>query len=297
LTREIVVVSGKGGVGKTTVSASLAYYLHSEGYSIVASDADVDTPSLKLLLPIKRDVYREDIEISTKAVIDESKCTKCLKCLEYCSYGAIEVGLDGYPKVIRYMCEGCGVCKLVCPSGAVKLVKAKTGELVIAETKYGFPMVTAQLEVGEHNSGLLVGAVRNRASNLSEERSADFILTDGAPGIGCPVIAALVGASYTIIVVEPTPQSLQGALRVKGVADHFKVPSGAIINKSNISSYVNEVRRALRASGVDVLGEVPLDYEVLRAIAFRMPILEFNRNSRASRSLLVAFKNLMDVLP
>ncbi len=294
MTRELVVISGKGGVGKTTISASLAYYLYSNNINFIAADADVDTPSLKLLLPIEKIIDRNEIKISKKALIDYSKCNKCHECIKYCNYGAIILDEKGYPKIINYMCEGCGVCKLVCPNNAISLIETKTGELIKAITKYGFPLVTAQLEVGEHNSGLLVGAVKNEAGKVAEKKNAEYILIDGAPGIGCPVIAALLGASYALIIIEPTPQSLQGAIRVKGVADHFKVPVGAIINKYDISNYTEKVKEILKINNINLIGEVPLDYEVLKAVANRMPILEYNTNSKASKALLNSFKILME---
>jgi len=295
--REVVIVSGKGGVGKTTISASLAFFLHSNGYKIVASDADVDTPSLKLLIPLKNITKKFEVKISRKAVIDYLKCIGCGKCLEHCAYGAITRNESGMLEVAHFMCEGCGVCKLVCPVNAINLVMVRTGELITGETIHGFPMATAQLEVGEHNSGLLVGVVKNEAGELAKSINADLILTDGAPGIGCPVIAALLGASYAIVIVEPTPQSFKGALRVIEVAHHFKVPVGIIINKFDISNYITEIEKELKSTyEVDVLGKVPFDFEVLRSVAQRKPVLEFNPDSRASKALTKAFESLLEVL-
>lgn len=293
---EIAVVSGKGGVGKTTVSASLAYYLFSRGFRIVASDADVDTPSLKLLIPLKEVYRREDIAVSKKAVINRDKCVKCGRCAEECVYDAIIRAESSEFKVLPYMCEGCGVCRLVCPVDAIEILNIKTGELLVGDTIYGFPMVTAQLEVGEHNSGLLVGAVRNEASKIVENVNARIIVTDGAPGIGCPVIATLIGASYAIVVVEPTPPSLKGALRVIEVAKHFQVPVGLIINKYDISSYTSKIEELMlsKYSDISVLGKIPLDFEVLKAVAQRKPIIEFNSSANASIALIDAFEKLLE---
>lgn len=293
---EIAIVSGKGGVGKTTVSASLAYYLFSRGFRIVASDADVDTPSLKLLIPLKKVYKREDIAVSKKAVISGDKCVKCGRCAEECVYDAIICTELNEFRVLPYMCEGCGVCRLVCPTDAIEILNTKTGELLVGDTIYGFPIVTAQLEVGEHNSGLLVGAVRNEASKIAENINAKIIVTDGAPGIGCPVIATLIGASYAIVVAEPTPPSLKGALRVIEVARHFKVPVGLIINKYDISNYTSKIEKLILSKypDINILGKIPLDFEVLKAVAQRKPIIEFNSNANSSIALIDAFEKLLE---
>ena len=281
--KELVVVSGKGGVGKTTVSASLAYLLGSE-LELAIADADVDTPSLGLVLGLEVERTQEAY-LTKKAHVDPGRCTACGACVEACPYGALEEGPDGLPRPIWYLCEGCGACSIVCPSDAISMREARTGELVEGRTRYGQPMVTAQLEIGEHNSGLLVSQVRIRARELGSERDADLLLVDGAPGIGCPVVSSLVGADAALIVVEPTPSSLQGALRVLEVAKHFGVKAYSVLNKYDISDFRGKALRMLEEAGAPVLSEIPYDRSVVESLAQERPVVELTPDSKASEAL------------
>jgi len=281
---ELVVVSGKGGVGKTTVSSSLAYLLSRSGLKLVVADADVDTPSLHIILGLE--VLRaRDAFLSRKAEVNASKCVRCGRCVEVCAYGALEPGPEGVPEPIWYFCEGCGACQIVCSSGAISVREARTGELIEGTTRYGQPMVTAQLEVGEHNSGLLVSQVRLRAKEIATEVDAGLLLVDGAPGIGCPVISSLVGADAALIVAEPTPESLRGALRVLEVAKHFGLRTASVLNKSDISDFWRKAEEVLAREGAPVLAKVPYDKAVVEALAQERPVAELYPASRASEVL------------
>jgi len=281
---ELVVVSGKGGVGKTTVSSSLAYLLGKKGIGLVVADADVDTPSLHLVLGLKARTS-EKAFLSRKAEVDTGKCIRCGRCLDICPYGALVLGEGGFPEPLWYMCEGCGACEVVCPSGAISTREALTGEILEGETRYGQPMITAQLEVGEHNSGLLVSKVRLRAKEIAAEQGRPFLLVDGAPGIGCPVVSSLVGADRALIVVEPTPSSLRGALRVLEVAKHFSIPASSIINKFDISGFWREAESVLNGSGAPVIAKIPYDEAVVRALAQEKPLPELFPSSEAAEAL------------
>lgn len=291
--KELVVVSGKGGVGKTTVSGSLAYLFGRMGLGPVIADADVDTPSLGLILGFKAE-EREEAYLTKKASIDAGKCTACGLCIRTCPYGALEEGPGGVPEVIWYLCEGCGACLIVCPREAISLVEARTGELLRGRTRYGQTMVTAQLEIGEHNSGLLVSQVRIKARGLAAEEDTGLLLVDGAPGIGCPVVSSLVGADMALIVAEPTPSSLQGALRVLQVARHFGIRACSVLNKSDISDFREKAVRVLEQEGAPVLAEIPYDRAVVDALADERPVVEFSPSSEASEALRGLAEELAD---
>ena len=285
---EITVVSGKGGVGKTTVSSSLLYLFHSK-MRVVAADADVDTPSLHLILSMEATDIRP-LSLSSRAKIEEGLCTSCGICAEKCPFGAIE--MREKPVIIEYMCDGCSVCEKACPFNAIKLLPFTSGNLMVGKTRYGFPIVTAQLEVGEHNSGLLVNEVRRRAFEIYKEIKGDIILTDGAPGVGCPVISSLSATEYAIIVTEPTPEALQGADRILEITRHFKVPSGIIINRYNMSGFLEDMVRHFELKGSKILGMIPLDFSVVESISNSRPVVEYKPSSEAA----VAIKNIFDEL-
>ncbi len=293
--KEIVIASGKGGVGKTTVAASLAVFFAKVGTKIVAADADVDAPDLLLALGGGKTISSTEIKASEKAVIDESKCTGCSNCVRACPFGAI-VMQDNRPTVVRLMCEGCGVCKVVCPVNAVEVKKAVTGTLNIEDTKYGFPLVTGYLRLGEHNSGHLVASVKKSGRKTAEDTGAKALVVDAAPGIGCPVIASISGASYVIAVTEPTPAAKRDLERLVKVIKHFNVPTGVVINKANLSedfrvTLENWVTNEL---GYQILGKIPIDYEVVKALVNMVPVTDFNPNAEASKILAAIAKRVED---
>lgn len=282
--KEIVIASGKGGVGKTTVAASLAVLLAKAGIKIVAADADVDAPDLLLTLGGGRTLSSTEIKASEKAVVDEAKCTGCGKCVDACPFGAI-VAKNHRPAIVQLMCEGCGVCKVVCPVDAIEVKKTVTGTLSVEETRYGFRSVTGYLRLGEHNSGHLVASVKNFGRKAAEDSGENVLIVDAAPGIGCPVIASISGASYVIAVTEPTPAAKRDLERLVKVIKHFNVPAGVVINKANLSdNFKTALKRwVTRELGFQILGEIPVDYEVVKALVNMTPIIEFNPNAEASK--------------
>jgi MinD superfamily P-loop ATPase len=290
---EIAVISGKGGSGKTTLASSLAFLFNEEKNKIVVADADVDTPSLHFLLQLKEVISDLNVNFSRKASIDEALCSKCMKCVYACQFSAITVA-NNFPKIDKYLCEGCGACKIVCPSNAIKIEETTTGKLTVGVSKYGFPFVTAQLELGEHNSGALVDAVRSKAREIATKSGADLILIDGAPGIGCPVTSTLVGVNYAIIVAEPTPASEDGAKRVLEVAKHFGIKSGFVVNKASTSNYREHIVGTLKEQGSEYLGDIPLDFSVVKALSEGKPVVEYD--STASKAIRKVFFRVKEVL-
>ncbi len=245
--RQLVITSGKGGTGKTTLAACFVALAR----RVVAVDADVDAPNLHLVL---RPRVREEREFrgAKKAVKEEGRCTGCGECAKHCRSEAIrEFGPD------PFSCEGCGVCAYVCPSGALRLEEVVTGRTMISETAYG-PLSHAFLEIGAEASGKLVTAVRRRAEELGQ--GEELLIIDGAPGIGCPVIASLTGADLALLVAEPSCSSLHDLARVLGVARHFEVPALVCINKYDLCPELSaEIADFCAREGVELAGKIPFD--------------------------------------
>lgn len=286
------MVSGKGGSGKTVFVASLAYLFHQDGFKVMAADVDVDTPTLHFMLPIKKILKRYEIYMSKKAIIDASKCIKCMKCVKACPYEAIAIDLVESPHVDSLYCEGCGACAHICPVSAISMKESKTGSMIFAETEFGFPLFTAQLMIGEHSTGPLIHELRERAFEIARRQNIDVLVVDGSPGIGCTIIASIVGANYVVIVSEPTPQSLRGAFRAAKIAQQFRVCAGFILNKSMGYPVEDEVEKMLSIMNARLIGKIPYDYAVVESLTMLKPVVVYRPDSVASRAIKTAYKNV-----
>ena len=281
--KELVVVSGKGGVGKTSIAASLAVLL-SRKLKVTAADTDVDAPNLAIVLGA--DVRRElDVRSSEKAVVDVSKCTGCGKCVEVCKFNSITLA-EGKAVVDRLACEGCGACSIVCPTNAISIVQVKTGEVGVADTEYGFKLVSGHLEIGEANSGHVVTAVKWLARRKAEEEGADLLIVDGPPGIGCPVIASLAAASHALVVSEPTPAGAWNLTRIIQVINHFKIPFMLVVNKWNLSpQYTTALEAIAKQGGGELAARIPVDYTIAEAMAMRKPVVAYKPEAESSKAI------------
>jgi MinD superfamily P-loop ATPase len=264
--KEITVISGKGGTGKTTILASLAALVK----RAVLVDADVDAADLHLLLK-PRVRRREPFVASQVARIDPEKCDRCGKCVEVCRFEAIEDF-----RVDPIACEGCGVCFHVCPQGAILMEDVQSGEWFISQTRYG-PMVHAKLGVAQENSGKLVTLVRKEAQRIAREENYPLILIDGPPGIGCPVIAALGGVNAVLVVTEPSVSGIHDLERVLGVSRHFQVPAWVCVNKWDINpENTAKIREYCQQQGCPVIGEIPFDPVVTKAMVMESAVVEYS---------------------
>ena len=268
--REIVIVSGKGGTGKTSLAAAFAA-LAKNG---ILCDADVDAADLHLLMqPEVKE--RTDFMGGSKAVINPDLCTGCGTCRTLCRFDAIS---DRY-EVDPIRCEGCGVCVDFCPEQAIDFPVQRCGEWYISATRFG-PMVHARLGIAEENSGRLVSLVRTKTRQLAEERGLELILTDGPPGIGCPVIAAIGGATALVIVVEPTVSGIHDMERVVDLAAHFRVPGMVIVNKYDLNVEMTETIEQLAVQrNLVVLGRVPFDPVFTRSMVQGQTLFEYGEET------------------
>lgn len=256
--KEITVISGKGGTGKTTFTANLASFLN----NLVLADCDVDAPNLHLLLnPTNKseEIYRG----AKLAVKNQDLCIDCGKCYDYCRYNAVTAE-DFQIKDLK--CEGCGVCVEVCPTDALKLESIDTGSLYQAETKFG-DMIHACLIPGADNSGKLVSEVKKKAAEIANKKNKDWLLIDGSPGIGCPVIASLSGSDLAILVTEPTLSGFSDLKRVIEVVQHFKIPAGLVINKYDLNKKITkEIESYCQSEEIELLTKIPYSKVIVESL-------------------------------
>ncbi len=273
--RTIVVLSGKGGVGKSTLTASLSVLLGREK-RLVAADCDVDASNLALVLGAKKPKERKKISTNFKASVN-SKCKGCKKCLD-CPFQAIEWDeKNDKPVINRFLCEGCGYCQLVCPEGAIDLKEVQNAEVAVADTDYGFPVVTGQLKMGEAGSGKVVSVVREKAAKIA--KNADTILIDAPPGIGCPVIASVRNSDFVVAITEPTPSAFSDLKRALEVVEYFNVNYGLVINRWDLNKeYTKEIENFAKKRGIPVLGKLPYDKRFVDALVELTPVVVHDKS-------------------
>lgn len=269
----LTILSGKGGVGKTMLSSSLAV-LFAKQAKIVACDCDVDASNLGLALGLRENAFKwQDVETSEKAVLIEEKCDGCKMCLQNCVFSAIHWNEEkDKPEFDSFLCEGCGACSLACPKSAIRIVKVKNGKVGYARTKYGFTIVAGQLKMGESGSGKIVDYLKKKALAIAEEEGAKLVVCDSAAGISCPVIASLRGSDFVIAITEPSPASFRDLKRVLCIVKHFRIPYGIVINKWNLNKPLS--KRIERFAGKKLLGKISYDREVVNAIVNLTPVVE-----------------------
>ncbi len=285
--KELIIISGKGGTGKTSLMAAFASLAENK----VLCDADVDAADLHLIMePEVRKRY--DFQSGNTAVIDQDKCTECGVCLDLCRWNAISNDFEVNP----IECEGCGVCVHFCPEKAIDFPENTCGEWYISDTRFG-PMVHARLGIAEENSGKLVSLVRQEARKLAEEKNLELILSDGPPGVGCPVIASIGGATAVLIVTEPTVSGKQDMKRVAQLADHFKVPAMICVNKFDLNlELTRDIENFAKEKGLSCLGRIPFDPIFINAMVQAQTIFEYNTDSKVGQAIKQIWENLSNRL-
>ena len=270
--KQILVISGKGGTGKTTVSGALAD-LASREKRIVLADADVDAANLELLLePEKQETF--SFRAGKTAVINQDLCIQCGRCEEVCRFEAVEHNEDGSYIINESMCEGCLSCVHQCPVDAIDVLERNSGEWYRSLTPYG-TLFHAFLYPGEENSGKLVTQIKTNAKKYADKNHADLLLIDGPPGIGCPVTAACQGVDAAIIVSEPTVSGRHDLDRVKQVTDYFHIPSFLILNKCDLNQAIrDQLINFSKTADTPLLGEIPYDERIIYAQAQGKPVTQ-----------------------
>jgi MinD superfamily P-loop ATPase len=285
--KELIVISGKGGTGKTSLISAFASLAENK----VLCDADVDAADLHLIMN-PNVIQRTDFQSGNTAVINKEPCTECGLCREMCRFKAISADYE----VNSIDCEGCGVCVHFCPESAIDFPVNTCGEWFISDTRFG-KMVHARLGIAEENSGKLVSLVRQEARKLAEAKNLDLILTDGPPGVGCPVIASIGGASAVLIVTEPTVSGKHDMERVAQLAAHFKIPALVCVNKFDLNlELTREIEKYAEEKEIACLGRIPFDPIFTKAMIQAQTVFEYNGQSNAGDAIRDTWQRLSEKL-
>ena len=269
--KQIAIVSGKGGTGKTTLTGSLSVLFKNH----VAADCDVDASNLSLLLnPKTEKIY--DYYGGKKAFIDHEKCSGCGICKNVCRFEAIYKEKDkNLYSVDPFACEGCNRCVINCPENAIELLDNRSGEYYVSHSDIA--VIHANLEPGEETSGGLVAEVRKKAIELAEKENNEYILIDGAPGIGCPATSSIAGVNYVIIVTEPTQSGVHDLKRIVDTVRHFKRKFSIVINKYDINNEISkEIEEFSKNENIEILGKIPFDKTVVNAVVNGEPVVNYD---------------------
>ncbi|MBC8389656.1 MAG: ATP-binding protein [Actinobacteria bacterium] len=267
--KQIVIISGKGGTGKTVIAGAFAALARDK----VMADCDVDAADLHLILDpeIKElHVFRSGVTAFTH----KERCEDCGVCKTVCRFEAVREDFTIDP----ISCEGCGFCSFACPQKAIEMKANTSGKWFISETRFG-PLVHAKLDIAEENSGKLVSLVRQKAKEIAEEKNYRWVIIDGSPGIGCPVIASITGVDCAVIVTEPTLSGLHDAERVIDVTKYFNVPAKVIINKYDLNCDMTEkIEHWFKDKNIQILGKIVFDKAVVESVVEGKTIIEYSDN-------------------
>ncbi|EJO5346770.1 ATP-binding protein [Clostridium botulinum] len=280
---DLVVLSGKGGTGKTTIATAL-----SELYNdVIRVDCDVDASNFYMFYKGK-DIEKSDFIGGKKAIIDEDICIKCGKCKSICKFDAIKNF-----KIDSFLCEGCGACTLICPQNAIKLQDEKTAETFITKLNQGL-ISRAEMEVGSDGSGKLVTDLRKKAKNLNKDNKLTII--DGSPGIGCAVIASITGADAILIVTEPTTSGLEDLKRVISLCEHFGILPMVCVNKYDINKEMTvDIENFINEKSIKLVGKIPYDNIVMKSINDLKPITYY-KESIANKAIEHMWENIKQII-
>ena len=249
----VAVASGKGGTGKTTVATNLARACAATGRKTQYLDCDVEEPNGHIFLK-PQITLRQDVTVEVPEV-DASRCTACGACGKICQYSAI-VCLADQVMTFDSLCHSCAGCWLVCPSGAIKPKPLKIGELDTGTVgPLGF--VSGRLEIGHVRTPSMIERVK------AEIQSDALAIVDVPPGTSCPVVAALRGVDFVLLVTEPTPFGLNDLKLAVELVRQMGLPFAVVINRDGIGD--DETQTYCEAEGIDIIARVPDDRRIAQA--------------------------------
>ena len=294
---QLIILSGKGGTGKTSFSAAFAHLSCNSEQSVKAVfvDADVDAANLSLVLqPVQ--LTSHEFWGGSLAKINSNQCTGCGFCVSACRYDAVlkDTIRSATFWVDPIACDGCAACVYACPNSAISMVQQQEGHWFQSDTPYGM-LFHAELFPGKENSGKLVTIVKQQARLYASDSNSTLVILDGPPGIGCPVISACAGTDLGLIVTEPSVAGLHDLKRIVGTLQHFHVPSVICINKADIYPQgIRQIREYAIEQGIDVIGEIPFDEHVPQSMVHGSPITEVFPKSPAAQSIRKIWEMILE---
>ena len=294
--KQFVILSGKGGTGKTSVAAAFAHLASSDGYQacIVLADADVDAANLELLLK-PQILEKHSFDGGKVAVIDQNLCLGCGDCMQVCRFDAIHTDGTAF-QIDRLACEGCGACLYQCPGEAISMEGQMAGYWFRSGSFLG-PLFHASLRPAQENSGKLVTMVKQQARLLAADEKLSLVLVDGPPGIGCPVISAVSGADLALIVAEPTVAGVHDMGRILETIEHFGVPAVVCINKADLyAKGAADIEAFCREHEIEVIGSIPFDPMVTEAMVYGQSVTAYRPEALASQALTLIWNKVMALL-
>lgn len=294
--KQLVILSGKGGTGKTSVTAAFAHLASQSRLAgqIVLADADVDAANLELVLQPHL-LEEQDFRGGQVAIIDQETCESCGDCVAVCRFDAINQ-TDGMYNVDPIACDGCAACVYQCPTESIVIQEQVVGKFYVSEGRYG-PLYHANLYPGQENSGKLVTLVKQRARLQALDENRELVLVDGPPGIGCPVISATSGANLALIVAEPTVAGVHDMQRALQTVQHFGVKALVCINKADLNpKAADEIELFCQDSGIQMVGEIPFDLTVTSAMVQGEPVTTFRPDTPASLAISVIWERVLESL-
>jgi MinD superfamily P-loop ATPase len=294
--KQLIILSGKGGTGKTSVTAAFAHLAARSGLAgkVILADADVDAANLELVLQPKL-IEQQDFKGGKVAVINQDTCSACGDCQAVCCFDAINYA-DGLYVIDPIACDGCAACVYQCPTESITMHEQIAGKFYFSESRYG-PLYHANLFPGQENSGKLVTLVKQRARLQALDENRELVIVDGPPGIGCPVISAVSGASLALIVTEPTVAGVHDMHRVLQTVKHFGVRAVVCINKADIyPAGADEIEDFCRESGIETVGRIPFDLTVASAMVAGEAVTAFKPQAPSSIAISAIWEKVVPAL-
>lgn len=290
--KEIVVISGKGGCGKTSITAALAIVA---GEQIVLSDTDVDAADMHMLM-FPEESHKEEFFSGEIAHVEPASCTSCITCVDACRFDAIAMNEEGVAEVHALDCEACGLCARLCPVEAIQMKPARAGIYMEGTARTGAPMVHAKMDIAADNSGKLVTYVKNKAIEMAQKTGKNYVLVDGPPGIGCPVIAALSGADAAILVTEPTESGFHDVKRAHELCMRMGTKVFMIMNKEGLNDTVSTAIKAFaKKHGFHILGAIPYHNDIPKALS-RGKTLAESGNAALESAMVDMWQHVLEKL-